>query len=151
MSVLRCLSYSNVLLKINVCFSGSVCVCVYGANGWLLTVAAKNAKAKVLLTAFVFWREGMVAQVWHIPVQQPCPICEAVTLACSYPFVLIFINCRNVSCLSPSRRCANAGWRCDRYGGGQVSEPSSAAHRHLQRQLGAGWWREDRGRSSVSG
>lgn len=48
-------------------------------------------------------------------------------------------------------RCANAGWRCNRYGGGQVSEPSAATHRHLQCQLGPGWRWKDCRWASVSG
>lgn len=38
-------------------------------------------------------------------------------------------------------RCAYAGRRGDRHGGGPVSQSESPTHRHLQRQLGPrGWW-----------
>lgn len=54
-------------------------------------------------------------------------------------------------CVCVYIRCANAGWRCNRYGGGEVSEPPATAHWHLQRQLGTWWWRKDRGWTSISG
>lgn len=40
-------------------------------------------------------------------------------------------------------RCAYAGWRGDRCGGGPLPQPQLAAHPHLQRQLGPRGWRED--------
>lgn len=77
--------------------------------------------------------------IWSVHV-----LMSALKKSPSYPKSIHLVIC--VYIFKHACRCAHAGRRGDRHGGGPVSQPEPSAHRHLQCQLGPGGRRQNGGR-----